>query len=545
MEKLFNLLKKNPLQVLILVVFLAFSAFLMLKTFGVEGGNIKIATKAWSDFAATLPLIRSFSLGDNFPPEYPIFAGYPIRYHFVFFLVVGILEKLGLPLDWALNGLSVASFFALTAAIYFLAKEVFRKKSVAVLSVILFAFNGSLSFLEFFKTHPLSLSTLKEIVGNPTFSSFGPYDGKIVSAFWSLNIFTNQRHLALAYAAFLGLVLIIYKASEHPKGLTITRTILLGILVGLFPFIHTAVFGMMGLALIIFFFIYPTLRSNIFTIGAIAFTLALPQILYMGASQVEFSYLNPGYLISNPTLKNFLTYWVFNLGLATILAPLGFLISRRGQRKILLPFLVLFVVGNIFQFTPDLPTNHKFFNLFLIGANVFVAYFLVRLWKKSLLSKLIVPIFIFFLTLSGIIDFFPIINDGYQEIQDIPQNRAAAFIQGSTPKDSVFLNANFLYDPASLAGRKVYLGWPYFSWGAGYDTTARHALMKEMLDPKGNLQEECLLLQREEIDYIEVKNPTDLSETSINYDFFERNFPRAFYEPSTNVTIYSVSPTCG
>ncbi|KKQ97720.1 MAG: hypothetical protein UT23_C0009G0049, partial [Candidatus Woesebacteria bacterium GW2011_GWA1_39_12] len=171
-----------------------FSSFLMWKTFQVTPeGDLKLASRVWSDFAATIPLIRSFSFGSNFPPEYPIFAGPPIRYHFLFFAAVGLLEKTGIRLDLALNSLSTISFFLLTIAIYYLGKMVFKSKKVGILSVILFLFNGSWGFLEFFKKNPISLNILDDIVKNREFSSFGPYDGKIVSAFWSLNIFTNQR----------------------------------------------------------------------------------------------------------------------------------------------------------------------------------------------------------------------------------------------------------------------------------------------------------------------------------------------------------------
>jgi len=107
-------------EALFFIPVLVFSFFLMFKTFQITpDGNLKLALKLWSDFAATIPLIRSFSLGDNFPPQYPIFAGPPIRYHFLFYLVVGFLEKIGVRLDWALNIPSAISFFALILIIYF------------------------------------------------------------------------------------------------------------------------------------------------------------------------------------------------------------------------------------------------------------------------------------------------------------------------------------------------------------------------------------------------------------------------------------------
>ena len=504
---------------------------------------MQISAKIWSDFAATIPLIRSFSLGDNLPPQYPIFAGPPIRYHFVFFAIVGILEKIGIPLDWALNSLSFLSFFLLTSLIYILGKTLFKSKAVGVISVILFLFNGSFGFLEFFKKHPFTLNIPSGILSNTEFSSFGPYDGKIVSAFWSLNIYTNQRHLALAYAAFIFLVLLIYKASKNPKKLTWIGTIIFGLAIGLFPFVHTAVFGMMGITLIVYIFLYPDLRKKILVAGLIALLFAIPQFSYMGNPQMQVKFFNPGFLIDNLTAPNFLKYWFFNLGFTVVLAPIGFLLAKKTIRKIIFPFLALFVIGNLFQFTPEIAANHKFFNLFLIGANFFVAFFLTILWKKKILGKVFSILLLIPLILTGFIDLFPILNDRHIELSDIAINKTAAFINQSTPKNSTFLNAMFLYDPASLAGRKIFLGWPYFSWSAGYDTNYRFEKMKAVLGATSH-DSLCQQLVTEGIDYIEIQEPSRLENIAVNFPLFQKKMRQIFFDSEQNITIYDVRASC-
>ncbi|MFV1916969.1 MAG: hypothetical protein ACC618_00560 [Patescibacteria group bacterium] len=544
MRKRLLFLSPTKLELLFFSLLFLFSFLLMSKTFRVNAqGNLEIATKVWSDFAATIPIIRSFSIGSNFPPEYPLYAGPPIRYHFVFFYVVAFLEKIGLNISYALNGLSALSFFFLLILIYKLAKFVFKKRAVGFISIILFLFNGSFSFIEFFKKNPLSLQTLTQITKNDTFSSFGPYDGKIVSAFWSLNIYTNQRHLALAYAAFFALILIIFKFAQKPKRLTLAMSLLIGIFIGLFPFVHLAVFGMMGLSLLTFFAIYPKLRKHLVIIGVTAFVLSLPQIIYMGTSQADISLINPGYLIENRTLYGFFKYWLFNLGLTAILAPIGFYLSKKGQRKIFIPFLVLFLTGNLFQFSVEMSANHKFFNLFVIGANLFTAYFLVYLWRKKLIAKLAVFVLLFFLTFSGVIDIFPITNDRYVEIKDLGNNNASNYIYKNTSRDSIFLNSSFLYDPANLAGRKIYLGWPYFSWSAGYDTDTRYTNLQEYLLPS-DMGKLCSSLYQEQINYVEIQNPTPLEGVAVDYSFFEENFNRIYFDQDDNLSIYDVKSSC-
>ncbi len=546
MKSFFSFRKIDKWQLVFLLLFFSFSLILMWKTFFLnKQKDMQIATKAWSDFAATIPLIRSFSLGNNFPPEYPLFPGPPIRYHFVFFLLVAFLEKIGVRLDVALNTLSALSFFTLLLSIYFIGKVVFKNKAIGVLSVILFTFNSSLGFFEFFKKHPISLETPLYIIKNNQFSSFGPYDGKIVSAFWSLNIFTNQRHLALAYSLFLLTLLYIYQKSNNPKKFSYFKAIFISLIIGVFPFIHLAVFGMIILSLLIFLLIYKKIRLKIFIILLISLTLALPQILYMGPSEVKVNFLRPGYLIEELNIINFLKYWFLNLGLTTIIAPLGVFLANKKQRTLFLPFLALFVVGNVFQFSPEIAANHKFFNLFVIGANFFTSLTLLYFFKKSLQFKIFSTVLLFFLTLTGVIDFFPILNDSYMIVKDIPNNKAATFINQSTPKNSVFLNSSFLYHPASIAGRKIFMGWPYFPWSVGYDTNKR-GVEFNLMYTSYDKELVCSLLRKNNIDYITTEN-TEFNRDlpKINTSFFQNNFKMIYKDNESNIEIFEIYSSCG
>lgn len=197
------MVKKVFILVFFLILFI-FSFWLMNKSFSYDPQKqqILVGSKIWSDYAAHLPLIRSFSYGNNFPPEFPLFPGLPIKYHFLFYLLVGLLERVGLRIDLALNLLSGLSFFLLLVIIYLLAKFLFNSRKVGLLSIIFFLFNGTLSFLEFIKAHPLSTKTLTEIWTLSNYPSFMPYGQGEVAAFWSLNTFVNQRHLALTFLSF-------------------------------------------------------------------------------------------------------------------------------------------------------------------------------------------------------------------------------------------------------------------------------------------------------------------------------------------------------
>lgn len=174
---------------------------------------------------------------------------------------------------------------------------------------------------------------------------------------------------------------------------------------------------------------------------------------------------------------------------------------------------------------------------------MFSAWVIYLLWTKNFLGKLIVPILIFFLTLSGIIDLFPIKNDSMYTIIDAPKNQDILWIKENTPPDSVFLNSSYLYHPASLAGRKIFLGWPYFAWSAGYDTTKRDKERKRILGASTlNKDFVCDFLTTNKIHFVSL----DSKEKGIllNYSFWETNFPKVYENKESSLFIYDVRRSC-
>lgn len=580
-----HVLKNNVIELFLFTLFLLFSIWLMFSTFAYKNGSMLIATKAWSDFANHIPLIRTFSFGINFPPQDPLFSGEPIHYHFLFYMFVGFLEKFGVRIDYALNIPSALGFFALLVVIYIFANKIFQSKGIAMLSVMFFLWNGTLSFFDFFKLHPFSTKTFQDIITNTTFSSFGPYDHKIVSAFWNLNIYTNQRHLAAAYA--LGLLIIylvlFYTTSESkthdhilhdeehyhkrttllhkgslwikslrkdPLGMKEVKinwdlSLILGFVLGFSFFFHLAVFLMTSIVLSCFFLFFKKLRLPILIILGIAAILAIPQYLYLRSSTEGTGFslqMVPGYLVSDHlTIFSFITYWFYNFGLHFILIPIGFVMAPKNIKKIFIAFLALFLVGNLFQFAPEMAENHKFFNFFLLFGSMLSAYVLVTAWKKSIYMKPFVIVITFFLLLSGIIDFFPVANDTRIALADYPVNPDVKWIMQHTPPDAIILNTNYLYDIDNIAGRRIFLGWPYFPWSAGFDTTKRSDQIKQFFTLRNKAQM-CNFLTENSLSYITLTTPTQ----DFPYDpqYWQQQFVPVYNNPQTKVTIYKTSDIC-
>ncbi len=373
---------------------LIFSFFLMGKTFGYDQNRhfIKIDAKIWSDFGSHIPLIRSFSMGDNgtrllhnLAPEYPGFPGEPIRYHFGFYFLSGLMEKYGVRIDWAVNIPSALGLALLIFMTWKIAYVLFQSYYVGVLSVIFLLLNGSLGFLKFFQKYPFSWNTLSDMIQNYRLLAFGPWDGGPVTAFWSLNIYTNQRHLALSYGIALSLFYILLtNSADKQKGITSlwTRIVSVSLLMSFLLFINQAT-ALALLPFLVWFFLVRNKNRILLLISGI---LTLPWFYYLGKIVAPAGGISwyPGYLAIQPlTVQSVLTFWFANLGLHTILIPVGLiLLPKRIRSVLLIPLIVLFLVPNLIRFSPDMINNHKFFNFFMIFGGMLSAYTLVRIARE-------------------------------------------------------------------------------------------------------------------------------------------------------------------
>jgi len=179
--------------------------WMMTSTYSYSNGELGIATGLWSDFGPTTAIAQNFALGDNFPTEYPHFAGEAIRYHFLFYFQVGNLTYLGLDPATANNVLSIGSMMAMLVLVTALGERLFRNAAVGRIGAGLFFFHGALSFIPYLA----GLGSIDRIINevpnlNAFLSSGFPYRGE-EWGIWTQIVFLNQRHLASA----IGILLII------------------------------------------------------------------------------------------------------------------------------------------------------------------------------------------------------------------------------------------------------------------------------------------------------------------------------------------------
>lgn len=518
------------------------SWWLMVHTFSYapEHNAMSLAATVWSDFGAHIPLIRSFSLGSNLPPEYPLFPGEPIRYHYLFYLGVGLLERVGVRIDLALNIPSALGMLWLLMMIMLVCRELFHSRWVAILAVLFFLFNGSLAFLQFFENYPLSANTLMDIVNAARFPAFAPWDQRDILAFWNWNIFTNQRHFAAALGMALTVMyLLLYIERTHTR-YRYALAAAIGLLTGLLPLFHQPTIVIVAVIYSCYFLLFPRLRLPLIVAGGLSALLILPQLYFQPKGATAIVWYPGFYTHDTFTVFRFLFYWWQNLGLHLLFIPMGFLVVPNRVRKALLPAVVLFVITNLFQFSRELAASHKFLNFSMILGQMLTGYVIIlyldriRDLKPALLRVLLVGYLGFLmllLTLSGIIDMFVIINDRHLLLSDLNANLPTRWLADHTPPDAVVLNHTYLYHPASLAGRKIFIGWPYFSWSAGYDTDARWQTQKDIY-ALTSLPELCAALTRHNLSYVTVDAHVPDQDEPVPSNLIRTDLPAAYEDPT-------------
>ncbi len=537
-------------------LFFLLSFIFFQSTFWYKDQTFFIKSKLWSDFAAHIPLVRSFSLGENYSPiQYPMFAGEKIHYHFLFYFLAGFLEKIGVRIDLAINLLSAFGFALLLTMLIKLGEFYFNFKT-GLLAVLLFLFNGSLTFLKFFQTNSfINFSEfINKLINLKSFVSFGPWDGGVISAFWNLNIFTNQRHLAFGLGWLFYLIYFFEKKFLNKLKFSKFEFFSIGFLMFVLPILHQASFAFLLVYLLlksITSYKKITLNSVLFFSLTGIFSLLIYQ--YWGSSYQPTFEL--GFLAKDKTFFGLTNYWLNNFGLYVFFIPFILLLIflRKKELKKVSVFylsgLVVFVLAHLFRFSPDMINNHKFITIFLLILNLVVASLLVKLFSSSKIFKIIgAMVVLLILTFSGVVDLFPIINDHLITKKDYHQTEFGRWVVTTSP-NSVFLVNNYLYNPVSLTGRKLYLDYGYFAWSMGYPDKERRKTQQQIFGSEVEVESWCQLVTEQKIDYLvldmnEKKFLTDYAVDQAAFYHFSQPLEIGDRGSSSLIKIYNTKEIC-
>lgn len=332
---------------------------------------------------------------------------------------------------------------------------------------------------------------------------------------------------------------------------TVPGFIFSGVLLGLIPMWNSAAFIAAAAVLAVLFVLFP-MRLQMLALAIPAGLIALPQMLYLstGSGRAQMPrLLHWGYTLDHPTAENVLKYLGFTFGFKWLLIALALIFAGSLQRRFFLAALSLVAVAFSFQFTIEVLANQKFLHIWVIIANLFVAFALWRLWSLSLggttlPGKFVATVLFFLIIPGGVIDFFPIHNTGWSEVQYRNDPLIDWLKKNTTPRD-IFLTDRFVTHPILMAGRRVFYGWPYYSWGAGYDATKRDKLYIELFESRDPWKV-YHLLKANGIKYVGYDNAVRQAQfvRRPNQELYATYFPKVYEGDKYNgLVIYKVPDT--
>ncbi len=563
------------------LIFTLFSVFLISYSFFVKDGILYSGYSVFSDFSPHTAVISSFAYGDNFPTQYPHFAGDGINYHFFFFYLSALLLRLGLRFDFAMNLPSILGILAFVLLLGSFGVILTRKKGVFFLAPAMLFFRSSsaiFSYLGDLRRNGISgiVNTFKAVLDTNIFIGASPHDDW---GLWSMNVYANQRHLLWGASAMLMVIMVMQARSTGPlklegdsflqktgEYLFSARLWRAGNLKGLLPLLVLVAFlpywhGSTFLAMMIYLFVMALFSRERLSYLLLAATGAIFSLLQSAFfSDKSSSPVSPrflfGFIAEDKTLAGLAVYLYQVIGLALLfILVLPFLKPERKKSLLFAGSWLLIIFTFTVSLTPDVTVNHKYLILALSIMNIYIASAFFDMWSyvKKLFVSLpvqgilagVLALFISFsLFATGFVEFIGYKNKNRNHVQIDLNSSLTLWIKENTQTDDVFLTEPFHMHPLLFSGRKIFYGWPYFTMTAGHDTESRLEVVKDLYSGcNNNYQDFLLLAQKHKITYLTLpaRDGHSQSEYFLNYDFFDRHLSLvADFGLSDNLLIYRI-----
>jgi DNA-binding beta-propeller fold protein YncE len=221
------------------------------------------------------------------------------------------------------------------------------------------------------------------------------------------------------------------------------------------------------------------------------------------------------------------------------------------HRRFFLALCSMFVVTFCFQLSLENLANHKYLNIWLIIGNLFAAYGAWRLWTLRSLwllvfTRPVAALVILAVIVSGTIDLVPIHNSYFIQLK-YGGDPLVKWLWANTGPHDVFLSDRFVNHQILLAGRRLFYGWPSFSWGAGYDTTLRDQVYRQLFESADPVQV-YQLLKKWKINWVAIDDGVRRGEfiRRHNEELYSLNFEKVWEDKTKQynaLNIYKVPAT--
>lgn len=558
-EKLINNKKGFKREILLFGLLAVFITYMMFYVFYIRDGVLYSGLTVYGDYAPHTAMMRSFSMGNNFPTQYPHYGGADVKYHFMFQFLTGNLEYLGLRMDFAYNIVSSASLVGFLMLLYQLALRITGKISCGAVTIFLFFFRSGMAFFRFVWEHIQTGDLLETLSENVSFIGYTTNENW---GLWNFNVYLNQRHLAfgllmVTMALYLFMDWLEAGTAHEEKGILWMKgrffskegwksrnpeqALLMGMFLGLCAFWNgAAVIG--GLLILCGFAIFSDGKIDYAITAAVTifFSYLQTKIFISGSAMSPQIYL--GFLAEDKTVWGVVKYlfWmsgIFFLGLAVLVW-----FMRRRERMILLGFVFPTIFAFVLLMTPDINVNHKYIMISYAFLAIFWAWAICSLWNRKLYGKILAAVLAICLSATGIYDFTVIVrgNGPGRRVTVNMDSDLTKWLSDNLDKDDLLLTPEYSMNEVTMSGVMLYCGWPYYAWSAGYDTNYRAAQAVTIYTTMDS-EELKKVVKQERITYILFEEGSEFEQQQCVEDTIAATYEKVYETEDGRIRIYKTS----
>jgi hypothetical protein len=500
------------------------------------------------DLPYHLQITASFAYGSNFPPENPVFAGAGFSYHYIADFLAAMFVASGASLLGGMFLVTVAVGLSLLALVHRWTRVVTGDAVAARLAPLLLVFSGGLGWVLLLdQARAGEAGIIAAFLGSDARYTIEPDGilrfGNAVSA-----LLIPQRGLLLG----MGIAVIVFTllwqhvdarpTPDDPRAgllarlrlaLSDRRAVVAGVLTGVLPIVHLHTFAVvLGTA----FFLGLLFRGwrdgkwrgwAVYVVTTLA--VALPIVAWTArgsqANLTSFFGLEFGW---DRGEHDPVTFWLVNTGIFIPLLVIAYL--WRGDRPLLsrklvlysIPFLIWFLVPNVFRLAPWLWDNIKVLTYWWLGSVPLVALVVARLWRENAAGRAAAAAAAVVLMAAGALDVGRATVGPTYQIFDRDGVALAEIVRDETDPDAIILTAPTYDSPMFLTGRRVFMGYAGFLWSNGLPYQDREIELRAIYAGEPGAED---LIARNGIEYI-LLGPHEWAQVDPDEAFLSR-FPVA------------------
>ncbi len=442
-------------------------------------GGVASGQCTFGDLQMHLGFITGIAEQKTFPPNYSFLDGYTLNYPFFVNMLSSSLYLFGTSLRTAVLLPSYVISALLVMGFYIIAYRLTKKKSVAVLSIIFFFLGSGFGFAYFLNgakaDATIFTSIFSEYYHTPT--NLPDYNLRWVNPICDMII--PQRTTMAGWCMIFPCLWLLLEAFDTKDR---KFYIILGIIAGAMPMIHTHTFLALGIICAVMFFLYLAKEKdkkgyliNWVIFGGIVLVMAAPQLFYWTFKQ---SVNNDSFLRYSFNWVNhndpYLWFYLKNWGIIALFAVPAIIKASKENKRLLLGCGFIMLISEFILFQPNEYDNNKLIFIAYMILVITVCDWLVYMWDalKSVRGRAYLAVIIIIAgTLSGTLTIIREWKSGadYQTYSD-DDLKMAEYIKENTPTDALFLTSAYHLNPVvSLAGRNIYVGSSLYVYFHGFN----------------------------------------------------------------------------